>query len=81
MFEICKSRGILHLDATGAIIRQSNNIKNQLMLCSAVVMPDEAINRSNAVQPIADALNERKRFEDISHWLLCLANDLARISN
>ena len=67
---------ILHVDATGGIIRRAEYVKRQLFLFSAVV---DSPNEDTSCVSISDCLMEECRTENAEFWLRRLRNDIARM--
>lgn len=72
------NRLILHIDATGGIIKKAQYVKKQMFLFSAVV--DDPTGETEAVS-VSDFLTEQSLDEDVSFWLKKIRNDVARMEN
>ncbi|PAA77430.1 hypothetical protein BOX15_Mlig004567g1, partial [Macrostomum lignano] len=66
----------LHLDATGGIVRQTQNVPSTVLLCSAVVATPD-IKRT----AVSESIMEVTRSENVSSWLMHFLADFARHCN
>lgn len=73
---LAHSADVLHIDATGGIVRNSIYTKNKVFLFS--IVPASKTDDVECVS-VSDYLSERLRVEDITYWLLTFLNGMRRV--
>lgn len=74
--DVTKMTSVLHLDATGSIIKKSEYVRKQLYLMSAVLdSPQKYI----PALSLSDCLTEEVRMEDVEFWLRKIRCDISRL--
>ncbi|PAA89924.1 hypothetical protein BOX15_Mlig026520g2, partial [Macrostomum lignano] len=68
----------VHIDATGGLVRKSELIPENVLLCSAVVSSES---ESVVATPIAEAVLESTKTEDISAWIESFLLNFARFQD
>ena len=69
---------VLHLDATGNIIRRTLYVNRRILLCSAVLSGTDP---QMLVAPVSDCLLGHTRTEDLVTWLTNFKCSYARVTN
>lgn len=67
---------VLHIDATGGIVRNSIYTKRRVYLFS--IVPESKIDDMECVS-VSDYLSERLRVEDVTYWLMTFLNGMHRV--
>ena len=69
---------ILHLDATGGLIRRGEYVKRQIFLYSAVIDSPDV---ETSCISISDCLMEQCRLQNVEIWLRHIRSDVAILQN